>query len=408
MGTLIIFTILFYFLVKFFLDIIQIEYIKKVQIKSDELTMLNLNNDFIQKSNSYNTDKLFLSVINLFIQMFILVLFLFGGGIDYISNFVRSTSINFINFDLQIILIFFIIINIVNIPLSMYKTFIVEEKYGFNKMKISLFFKDRLISLIIALIPIIILFQSFLYLYDNYNNYWWLFTWLLFMIFNIFVILIYPSVISPLFNKFEKITDEKILNVIKDLSDETQFNVTDVFVMDGSKRSSHSNAYFTGLGNVKRIVFFDTLLEMLSANEIKSVLAHEIGHYKKKHITKSIIMSSIISMITFYLLYILMNTSSFFVSAGVTIITPASMIISFLLLFPLIEFFLTPLYTYISRKNEFEADNYAKEYTNKDDLVSSLLKLYKENLSILKPSPIYSKFYYTHPTVFERISNLKL
>ena len=408
MSTLIIFTILFYFLVKFFLDIIQIDYIKKVEIKSEELNMLGLNKEFIQKSNSYNVDKLFLSLINLFMQITILLFLLFGGGIDYISKIISSSSINFINSDLQIILLFFIIINLVNIPLSIYKTFVVEEKYGFNKMKLGLFFKDRLISLIITLIPIIILFQSFLYLYNNYDNFWWVLTWLLFMIFNIFVILIYPSLISPLFNKFEKITDENILNVIKDLSNKTQFNVTDVFVMDGSKRSSHSNAYFTGLGNVKRIVFFDTLLKMLSTNEIKSVLAHEIGHYKKKHIAKSILMSSIISLLTFFLLYILMKTPLFFVSAGVSIISPASMIISFILLFPLVDFFLTPIYSYISRKNEFEADNYAKQHTDKNDLISSLLKLYKENLSILKPNPIYSKFYYTHPTVFERITNLKL
>ena len=177
--------------------------------------------------------------------------------------------------------------------------------------------------------------------------------------------------------------------------------------MDGSKRSKHSNAYFTGFHKNKRIVFFDTLLENLSVNEVTSVLAHEIGHYKEKHILKSIVLNMILSLFVFFIMYKLSTLDIFFHAVGVNTIAPSTIILTYSLLFPVVGFFITPLLTSFSRKNEYEADSFAKKYTNKDDLISALIKLYKENLTILKPSPLYANFYYTHPTVFERIKKLK-
>ena len=177
--------------------------------------------------------------------------------------------------------------------------------------------------------------------------------------------------------------------------------------MDGSKRSAHSNAYFTGFHKSKRIVFFDTLLSMLNPNEVEAVLAHEIGHYKKNHILKSMLMSLIFSFLAFYFIYNITLIESLFIGLKINANSPGELVIFFSLVLPSVLFFLNPLFSSFSRKNEFEADNYAKNYSNKDNLISSLKKLYKENLTILKTSPLYSRVYNSHPTVFERINNLK-
>ena len=383
-----------------------------MQVSKPELNKLHLNKEHIIKSNSYNIDKLIISIINLIAQILIIYIFLYAGGIDYLSAIVSSLNkdqeyfLEFVNPELFTVLIFFLIITLIGIPASYYKIFFIEEKYGFNKMTLSLFMKDFIISFILSILIVSLFFQSFLFLYTNFEKSWWLLMWIVFILFNIFLLYIYPTVISPLFNKFKKISDVAILDAISHLTKKVNFNIKDVYVMDGSKRSKHSNAYFTGFHKNKRIVFFDTLIETLSVSEIKSVLAHEIGHYKKKHILKSMILNTFFSLFIFYIMYQLSTMEIFFNSVGVNVISPASIVITYSLLFPIIGFFIIPFLTSFSRKNEFEADNFAKKYTNKDDLISALIKLYKENLSILKPNRLYAKFYYTHPTVFERIEKL--
>ncbi len=410
--SLILFTLLIYFLTKFALDAIQIKYIKNMRVTENELNMLNLDKPHLEKSNLYNVDKIIISIINLIIQILLIYIFLFGGGTDYLFKIVYnmyqqdSFLFAFINQELFILLAFFFIITVIGIPISYYKIFFIEEKYGFNKMTSNLFLKDFLISFLLSTIIISLLFLSFLYLYMNFEKNWWLLMWLVFIFFNMMLLYIYPTLISPLFNKFKKINDGNILNAITALTDKVSFNITDVYVMDGSRRSKHSNAYFTGFHKNKRIVFFDTLLENLSVNEIISVLAHEIGHYKEKHILKSILINIFLSLFIFFIMFKLSTIQFFFNAVGVNFISPASIVITYSLLFPIIGFFITPLLTAFSRKNEYEADNFAKKYTNKADLISALKKLYKDNLSILKPSPLYANFYYTHPTVFERIRKL--
>ena len=410
--SLILFILLIYFLTKFALDAIQIQYIKNMKITENELSMLHLNRQHLEKSNLYNIDKTIISILSLIIQILIIYSFLFGGGSDYLLKIVsglyeeKGFFLNFINQELLITLSFFLLITLIGIPVSYYKIFSIEEKYGFNKMSFHLFLRDFLISFTLSSLIISFLFLSFLYLYTNFEKNWWILMWAVFLFFNIIFFYIYPTLISPLFNKFKKINDKNILNAIDMLTNKVDFSIQDVYVMDGSKRSKHSNAYFTGFHKNKRIVFFDTLLESLSVNEITSVLAHEIGHYKKRHILKSIIMNMILSLLIFFIMFKLSTMDIFFNAVGVNIITPASIVITYSLLFPIIGFFVTPLLTSFSRKNEYEADDFAKKYTNKNDLISALMKLYKENLSILKPSPLYATFYYTHPTVFERIKKL--
>ena len=411
--SLILFTLLIYFLTRFALDAIQIRYVKSMKITDNELNLLKLNRQHLEKSTLYNIDKLIISMLNLIVQIFIIYLFLFAGGLEYLIETTSSLYskkdfiFGFMNPELFIIITFFLIMTILGIPMSLYKIFILEEKYGFNKMTIGLFIRDFLISLMLSLLIISILFLSFLFLYSNFEKNWWVLMWAVFLLFNIILLYVYPTLISPLFNKFKKIGDQNIMKAIDDLTEKVDFNIKNVFVMDGSKRSKHSNAYFTGFHKNKRIVFFDTLLENLSVNEVTSVLAHEIGHYKEKHILKSIVLNMILSLFVFFIMYKLSTLDIFFHAVGVNTITPSTIILTYSLLFPVVGFFITPLLTSFSRKNEYEADSFAKKYTNKDDLISALIKLYKENLTILKPSPLYANFYYTHPTVFERIKKLK-
>jgi STE24 endopeptidase len=231
--------------------------------------------------------------------------------------------------------------------------------------------------------------------------------WIAYIIFNVIVLFAYPTIIAPMFNDFKRLSDKEIINIIKTLSNKTNFNVTDVYVMDGSKRSKHSNAYFTGFYKSKRIVFFDTLLDILTPKEVQAVLAHEIGHYKKKHITKSMILSLFISLAGLYLLFQVSMYTPLFIDLGINPNSTSQLVIFFSLVLSPVLYFLNPIFSSISRKNEFEADNYAKEYSDKNDLITSLKKLYKENLTLIKTSPIYSQVYNSHPTVFERINNLE-
>ena len=216
----------------------------------------------------------------------------------------------------------------------------------------------------------------------------------------------FPTLIAPIFNKFKKLDDDKLTYSINELTAKTEFPIEDLYIMDGSKRSSHSNAYFTGLFGKKRIVFFDTLLDILDKNEIRSVLAHEIGHYKEKHILKSTLLFSLLSLIFLFVFYTFLSVA-FTNNISLYSTSTSSIAIMFILISPMISFFLMPLLSSYSRKNEFEADNYAKVFTDRKDLVSSLLKLYRGNLSLIKSSKLYSIFYYSHPSVFDRINNLE-
>ena len=404
----IIFLVISYALFKIFLDIHQIKYIKSTHVSEDELSSINLTQKYVEKSKLYNIEKLHISIFSTLIQSFVIIIFLSFDGASLLAKVTDVINIFIFNPEAINIILFIILLTIIGLPISYYKTFIIEKSYGFNRQSKLLFFKDFILSLIISLIIFTCLFLAFDALYNLYANEWWVYMWLVFITFNISVIYLFPILISPLFNSFKKIDDEKIISVIKNLANKTNFNISNVYVMDGSKRSNHSNAYFTGFYKNKRIVFYDTLLKLLTPNEIKSVLAHEIGHYVKKHITQSMIISLFISLLFFYLSYQIISIEILFKELGMNKDSTSHIVILFSLLLPCILYFITPLFSVLSRKNEYEADDYAKLHTDKDDLISSLLKLYKENLNLIKSSPIYSAVYNSHPTVFERINNLKL
>jgi len=397
-----------YSISRILLDLHQIAYIESTPISDNELNLIKLNQEYVEKSKLYNIEKLYLSVFSTATKSLIIIIFLAFDGISILENISNIANIFIINTEVFNIILFMITLTLIDLPFSYYKIFFIENNYGFNRQSKLLFFKDLILSLIISLIITTILFMIFNKLYNFYINDWWFYMWLIFIAFNILVIYLFPIIISPLFNSFKKIDDEDIISEIKDLSDRTNFKISNIYVMDGSKRSNHSNAYFTGFYKNKRIVFYDTLIDLLTPSEIRSVLAHEIGHYMKKHIMWSMIISFFMSFIFFYIIYQIASIEILFKELGFNQESSSQIVILFSLLLPCVLYFITPLFSILSRKNEYEADNYAKLYSDKNDLISSLLKLYKENLNLIKSSPIYSSIYNSHPTVFERINNLKL
>ena len=402
----ILFLIIIYSICKLTLDIYQIKFISSAYISDDEMNKLGINKEFVNKSNCYNIEKLKISIVSTVISISVIYFILFLNGLNVLNYYSSIITNNLLDKESLIIILFYFTIMLINLPINFYKTFVVEEKFGFNKTSKKLFMKDFMISTILSLIIIILLFKSFEYLYYMSANFWWFYVWLLFIFTNLVIAYIFPTIISPIFNKFKKLDDEKLTDCINELTAETDFPIKDLYVMDGSKRSSHSNAYFTGIFGKKRIVFFDTLLNILDKNEIKSVLAHEIGHYKEKHILKSTLLFSLLSLIFLFFFYNFLLTV-FTNAITVYPISPSSIAIMFILISPILSFFLMPLLSSYSRKNEFEADNYAKLFTDSKDLISSLLKLYRGNLSLIKSSKLYSIFYYSHPSVFDRINNLE-
>jgi STE24 endopeptidase len=292
-------------------------------------------------------------------------------------------------------------------PFNLYRTFIIEAKFGFNKMTFSLYLIDALKGMLIGAVLGLPLLFGVLWLMERMGDLWWLYVWSVWVSFNLLLLFIYPTFIAPLFNKFSPMQDQTMKARIETLLSKCGFTSSGLFVMDGSKRSAHGNAYFTGFGKTKRIVFFDTLLERLSINEVEAVLAHELGHFKHKHVVKRIAMTFVMSLGFLWLLGVLMQTTWFYQGLGVTTQSKAIALLLFFLVLPVFSFLLSPILSAYSRKHEFEADAYAAKQTASGDLVTALVKLYQDNASTLTPDPLYSKFYDSHPPAAARIANLQ-
>ena len=402
----IIFLVIIYSICKLTLDIYQMRFISSAYVSDGEMNKLGIDKEFVDRSNCYNIEKLKISMVSTVIGISVIYFILLSSGLDMLNDYSSTITNNIFDKELFMIIIFYLTITLINLPINCYKTFVLEERFGFNKTSKKLFIRDFIVSTILSLFIVILLFKSFEYLYHMSTDFWWFYVWLLFIFVNLLTAYIFPTLIAPIFNKFKKLDDNKLTDSINELTAKTEFPIEDLYVMDGSKRSSHSNAYFTGIFGKKRIVFFDTLLDILDKNEIRSVLAHEIGHYKEKHVLKSTLLLSLLSLIFLFVFYTFLSIA-FTNNISLYSISPSSIAIMFILISPMISFFLMPLLSSYSRKNEFEADNYAKVFTDSKDLVSSLLKLYRGNLSLIKSSKLYSIFYYSHPSVFDRINNLE-
>lgn len=400
--TIILFIYLF---AKLALDTLQIYTIKHSKIDAKSMQLLDISNENDKKSREYNISKLYLSIIkNIFYVGYIYTLLL-AGLFKYINESLNSYDLSLYLIDLSSILITYLIVHISMLPFSFYSNFVIESRYEFNTSTKLLFFKDNLISLLLTLIVVSLLSLVFFYIV-SFQNLWWLLMSLAMFLVIIISMFIYPTYISPIFNKFKKLQNENIKDEIKDLSERTDFSIENLFVMDRSKRSKHPNAYFTGFSKNRRIVFYDTLIDLLSPKEIKAVLAHEIGHYKHNHITKSLGISTFIIFIGMFLISQLVNNSNYLEILNLNN-SASSQLIALFFTYQIISFFTDPFFSTLSRKNEYEADVFASKQVQKEHLISSLVKLYKSNLSFLIPNKFYAMFYFSHPTVLERINKLR-
>lgn len=294
-----------------------------------------------------------------------------------------------------------------SLPWSVYSTFVLEEKFGFNKSTPKLFIMDRLKGLVLGALIGLPLLYAVLFLFESLGDWWWLASFVLLTVFQFSLVWIYPTVIAPLFNKFNPLEGEELKTGIQNLVQSAGFNAREIFVMDASRRSSHGNAYFTGFGKTKRVVFFDTLLKQLQTPEILAILAHELGHMKLKHIPKSMATSLVLSFLGFWLMGRLSNEIWFYNGHFMKAMSPGVLLFLFMQALPLYTFWFSPLSSWISRKREFEADQYAAGQTDPQNLINGLLKLYQQNASPVVTDKIYSGFYHSHPPALERIKKLE-
>ncbi|MFZ2267154.1 MAG: M48 family metallopeptidase [Azonexus sp.] len=329
-----------------------------------------------------------------------------GGGLAWLHDF-WAARLDGLPYGLALIFSLMLISAIIDLPFSLYRQFVIEARFGFNRMTLGLFFSDlakhALIGLAIGT-PVIL---AVLWLMGAMGSYWWFDVWLFWCVFNLLILFIYPTWIAPLFNKFSPLADGEMKSRIEALLARCGFRSSGLFVMDGSKRSSHGNAYFTGFGNNKRIVFFDTLLERLTPGEVEGVLAHELGHFRKHHVIQRIVLMFAISLGFLWLLGQLIDAPWFYSGLGVPTQNTALALVLFFLVIPVFTFPLSPLGSYLSRRNEFEADAYAAENASASDLIHALVKLYEDNASTLTPDPLHSLFYDSHPPAALRIARLQ-
>jgi STE24 endopeptidase len=360
-----------------------------------------------QKAAEYTQAKLLVNHFEIIFSTVVLLVWTIGGGMNWLDSIWQGLTDNILYLGIGFIISLMIIGSLIDLPFSVYRTFVLEQRFGFNKTDSKTFVVDLFKEISLTLVIGLPLIYAVLYLMGEMGEYWWLYVWLVLTSFSLLMFWLYPTYIAPIFNKFKPLDNAELKVKIDNLIERTGFKSDGVFVMDGSKRSSHGNAYFTGIGKNKRIVFFDTLLEGMDDQEVEAILAHELGHFHHKHIRKHMINSFAITLAGLALLGYLINQPWFFHGLGVNTMSNHTALILFTLTMPVFSFFIAPISNYLSRKHEFEADAFAAKHTNADDLVSSLVKLYRDNAATLTPDKIYSAFHDSHPSASIRIAHLK-
>ena len=359
-----------------------------------------------QKAADYTRDRLRVGRIELLYGTALLLAWTFGGGLNWLDGLWQAALDHPIWVGVGVMISFMIIGSLLELPFSLYRTFVIEERYGFNRTKPALFVADLAKGLLLTLAIGAPLLWVVLWLMQYAGTLWWLYVWLVWMSFSLLMIFIYPTWIAPIFNKFTELEDAELKDTIEKLLKRCGFTSQGIFVMDGSRRSSHGNAYFTGLGENKRIVFFDTLLKSLSPQEIEAVLAHELGHFKHKNIHKHILAMAIMTLLALALLGWLMQQPWFFAGLGIANASTYMALIIFTLLLSIFGVYFQPVFSFFSRKHEFEADDFAAQQSDPARLILALVKLYEENANTLTPDPLYSAFHDSHPPAPVRIAHL--
>lgn len=400
-----------------FLSAIVINHLFEIYLSRRQVTTLQTNQGSVpesfreiislgdhQKAINYATARLRLGQLHLIWDAALLFYwFPFRGA----ERLYLSLPLEGIHKEVLFLISFTFIQGLLNLPWSIYSTFSLEERFGFNRTTPKLYIQDKIKMILLGLVIGVPLLYGVLYLFMSIGSLWWLVSFLVITAFQFFLVWLYPRFIAPLFNKFKPLESDDLKHGIENLVGQAGFNAKEVFVMDASKRSSHGNAYFTGFGKNKRVVFFDTLLKDLASGEILAILAHELGHMKLKHIPKSLVASLVLSFFGFWLMGRLSTENWFYNGHFVRAISPGMLFFLFTQALPIYTFWFGPIGAFISRKREFEADAYAASQTRAQDLISGLLKLYQQNASPVITDKVYSGFYHSHPPANERIEKLK-
>jgi STE24 endopeptidase len=363
--------------------------------------------DAHRKAADYSTAKTRLGILHTLLEGALLLAFTLGGGLEALNTFTASLPGGALWQGTFLILAVFLLIAAAELPLSLWHTFVIDQRFGFNKTTPALFLADLAKQAALGAALGIPLLLGVLWLMERMGENWWLYVWLAWMAFNLLMLAVYPTFIAPLFNKFTPLEDDTLKTRVESLLSACGFAAQGLFVMDGSRRTTHGNAYFTGFGKARRIVFFDTLLSRLSHDEIIAVLAHELGHFKHRHIIQRIVLIFAMSLIGLWLLGWLMTQAWFFSGLGVATPSTAVALLLFLLVSPVFTFPLQPLLSLHSRRHEFEADRYAARHADANDLTRALVKLYSDNAATLTPDPLHSAFYDSHPPAAIRIAHLR-
>ncbi len=368
----------------------------------------HIDGDLLKKTRDYIIENSRFGFFSSVFNNIIVILFIFCGLLNIYNSWLLSFNFSFISSGILFFLLISLAGTLLSTPFSLYSTFKIENKYGFNTTTKGLWIGDFIKSLIISTILMSLLLAAGLWLIQWSHDFWWLWVWGFFLVFSIFMMYISPYVIEPLFNKFTPIEEESLEEGIRTVMSKAGIKVSRVFKMDASKRSKHTNAYFTGIGKVKRIVLYDTLIESMTREEILSVLAHEAGHWKKKHLLKHMIVFESISLVVIYVSFHILKSDFLLDIFNIEQATLFAKLVVLGFIGGIVFFPFTPLFNHFSRKNENEADRYSYEITgDRESMISALVKLSKDNLSNLSPHPLYSKFHYSHPPVLERIKNIR-
>jgi STE24 endopeptidase len=361
-----------------------------------------------QKAADYTVAKARLAMLDILVGAAALLALTLGGGIDWLTlQWARLAEPQGLWHGTALIASAVALLSAVELPLALYRTFVIEARFGFNRITPRLFLADLAKQAVLAAalgIPLVVLV---LWLMQAMGEAWWLYVWIAWMGFNLLVLLIFPTFIAPLFNRFTPLADPSLAKRIEALLERCGFRSSGLYVMDGSKRSSHGNAYFTGFGAAKRIVLFDTLLARLAPPEVEAVLAHELGHYKRHHVWKRVALLFAVSLGLLWGLGQLIDERWFYEGLGVSTPSTAAALLLFMLVVPVFTFFLQPLSSLYSRRHEFEADAYAAAHASAAELGRALVKLYQDNAATLTPDPVHSAFYDSHPPAAIRIARLK-
>ena len=403
-----------------FIALVLVKFLLETYLKIRNLKSIDNNKDSVparfkdvvteeeyKKSILYNTDRIRFQIFTALFGAVVLVIFTIGGLLNYLTQVVMDITSSNVLGAVLLGLLLIIVEEIISIPISIYSTFVIEERHGFNKTTRKTFVTDIFKGLFISGAISSILYATVIFIIISAGDLWWIYAFAAVFTLQAIIFFLYPVLIMPLFNKFEPLDDEQFKKPIEKLLEKVDFQSKGLFVMNASLRSTHGNAFFTGFGKNKRIVFFDTLLKTINPDEMEAILGHELGHYKLGHIRKTLISSLVFGFLGFYILNEIFKSDNFFIAHGLENLTVYSKFLMFYLVIGSYTFFTKPITSALSRKREFEADDFSFQFTDGEHMISGLLKLTKDNASNLTPDPLYSSYYYSHPPIAERVASIE-